>query len=673
MALVLTLFAPSGLSDSKLYNCSIVPAALLFALIGSLSSTTDSPVLLAATDLGKVVIVAKRDSRSPYQIVRSLPTRLDRSPILLLDYVTLSDTVGALIAVNRNGQVSVLKESDSSFVIKRFSLMRTIDSICRVGPRFAITSDGSTLNFSIQATLDIMISTPQTILSSPPSRILTCVSSSDEYLVLDTASSLAKCSIQATKSEIEPGNIGHKISTALKLLTQNLDYQDHLKSEEQQVDTLIQNINLAIQAGTGKSHFTLRISPKIESDLSTLILSLMVPSFLNSLKFWSLSLSIKQGDDTHSYSIPLEDFQAPKASKTKSQIPALQYRLGVPYHSLHPMGITAYINFHIASHLPRKKSQAGDEPMVLVPADGSEYATFLLGDFKFDALQLMVRSKAESESKPKAANLSFQARMRQILTMGNRSALTSANSSPLTMDLNLSSWTLPSWNELSEDKISALLGSLFKSLPTTSSKISDPSNSDSLTFVVESSINGALATILIRSFSEAGKSADARPALGKSKKPISKLSSKELACVVSIMAKGRGEEVRSAIVRRIAGISYSSTNAAKEDVSMARELTESLQDPWRQVMRLETAFFEIEQKLVRFLEYKQWRQSHKGHPRVLKTASYLHEYEGAQSQEKRPPDVPNFDAVNKEATALLTNVTALYHQVRNIIGEKYAF
>lgn len=534
-----------------------------------------------------------------------------------------------------------------------------------------MNSEGSILSFAITATPDIMLSAPQSMLSSPPSRSLARLANSNGYIVLDTTSSLAKCEIGATKSDIEPRNIGQKISNALSLLTQNLDYQDQLKAEELQVDTLIQIINLAIQAGTAKSHFALRISPKIDSDSSSLILSLVVPSYLNSLKFWYVSLSIKQGDDIYSYSIPLEDFQSPKASKAKSRIPSLQYRIRLSQHSLHPLNISAYINFHIESHLPHRRPPTGDKPMVLIPSDGSEYATFPLGNFKFDALQLSERSKVESEFKSKAANLSFQARLRHLLSMGNRSPLTAVTASPLTMDLNLSVWTLPTWSELSEDKISSLFGSLFKTLPTASSRPSDASTSDDLTFLLKSSMNDALATIIIRTLSEAEKSADSRSSLGK--RSNAKLSAKQLSCKVSLTAKGGGEELRSALVRRIAGIPISSTKSTKEDVNMARELTESLQDPWRQVMRLETSFFELEQQLVRFLEYKQWRQSSKGHPRVIKTANYLHEYEGAQSQEKRPPDVPNFDAVNKEATALLTNVIALYHQVRIIIGDKYAF
>lgn len=526
--------------------------------------------------------------------------------------------------------------------------------------------------FSIDRTAsEILLTAPRSIISSP-SALCLAPSTSQHVLVLDSSCSLAKCSLDDVSSSIESGSTGQKISKALQLLTRNLDQQDALKTEEAQIDTLTQQINLAIHAGARKSQFVLRISPKIETDSSTFILSLVVPSYLRSLALWSIALSVKQGSQHSSFSIPLEDFQAPKTSKAKSSIPALQYRLRLASHSLHPLTISSYLVFHISSLLPRKHERKGDEPMLLTTSDDSEYATFPLGDFKFDALQLMARSKNEVGINAKMISSNFRSRLRHILTLGNRTSLTVATPSSRTFEFSMSIWTFPSWLELSEEKITSLMGSSFKSLPT-NLKNGEPTSSGTTTHL-ETAIGGAFSTIVFStSPSDPQRRAASPLSLEKGRNGHHSAHTKHIACRISLTAQNRAEEVRASIVHRLASIAPSSKLPAKEDTNMARELTESLQDPWRQVMRLEARFFELEQELVRFLEYKQWRQSNQGFPRVLKTASYLHEYVGAQSQEKRAPDVPRFEAVNEESTALASDILALYRQVRNLLEEKYAF
>ena len=651
-----------------------VPLALLSSLIGSNSLEKDAQVLLAATNLGSINLLLKRNANSSVEILRSIPNRLDSSPIILLDYIMLSDSLGVIIIINRNGQVSVLKNSDSSFSIRRFSLMRKISSVCRIDSTFVFSSGISIYSFSITADPEILLSSPQIISSSSLPLSIVRLFSSQSIAILDSHACLTKWSLGSPLNVTEAGNTGQRIAKTLQLLTQNLDLQDSLKSEEQQIDGLIQNVNLSIHAGSIKNHFNLRISPKIETDSLTLVLSLVVPTYLNSHKYWSIAITLHQEGLLNSYSIPLEEFKVPHNSKSKNPISTLQHRIRLQNYSLHPLTVHGYLNFHISSMVLKKKVRKGDESMLLVPSDSTDYATFPLGVFIFDALQLLARAKTDLIFKAKSAPSNFRSRLLHLLNAGNRSSLNATKPSPLTFDLNMSVWHFPSWvSTVSEDNLSSLFGIISKSVGTSLNKPSDASSSDSISLALESPVIDALVTLLLQPISDADRAFDTHSSLQSHKKSLQKISRKHLSCITSITAKEKAQEVRSSIVRRLSSSPHPTLKPHQDDLNMAKELNEALQDSWREVMRLEGRFSEVEHKLVRFLEYKQWRESNKGYSRVSKTSSYLHQYEASQSQDKHEIEVPNFAVLNQESDLLASHVLSLYHQVRKIIKDKYAF
>jgi hypothetical protein len=629
-------------------------------LCGSKVDISSHSILLVATSFGRLLITSGNVEEDENRIESVIPSQLENQLIIHMAILNLSTKNNVIMLIGVEGKVVILSETSNHFLrTRRYDLGHPITSATVVNHHIIFISGGIVYICGIECdetgNKGIMLNFPEKVVSSP--RALGLASTSSNLIFVYMANnSIVKLDLKSRRDEGRTYDAAQKISGALSLLSSLSEEQESLKCEESRIDELIQHLNLAIHVGSLKKQFTLRISPKIESHQFLLSITLSPPPYIQYLRYWSITLNFTQSDQTWSHSIPLEGFLASSNSKMSS---SLSFRLHIPQPSLHPMNVRAFVCFHTSMLLPmvqepKKSSISG----FLQSSSENPLASFLIGEYNFDALDMLLRTKHPSTNSVKNSEMSFRHRLRRIMFLGNQHSRNLANPSPLTMDLNFGVWTFSTWMDwkaIPEEVLISIFGNILRSVSTSSIVGASKSNASSYYDGVQTHLETSLGNTV---------SIKIRPvtASERSSNTTSTVAGNSLVCACTIhgVDHGGAEEIRSAIVSRIASKLKSRSGLAiehgsAEEITMMKSLGRSLQSQWKEIQKLEDALNSLKSTRVQYFKFVRGGGSYPLNGNHVTAA------------------MPSFLSALDSSKMLVNELKALYYQLRQLLAEKHVF
>lgn len=642
-------------------------------MFGVNSIPIESPYTIVATSLGEINAFDDLRTKAS-KLITSLNPRRIESRMILMDIINIPETLEALILVFGDGRISVTSVIDKTAKTQHFSLSRPITSACIIKHSIYFTSEGCIYSTDIlrnpSSHKGVVITSIKPNFHSPRALSVSRLFTSRKLVVLESGNTLLVWNTESEVYDPSSKDAKQKISTSLQLLTQNLEHQEQLQNEESQVNDLIQRVNSAIHIGGRKNSFNVVMKLKSELGLfPTLAIALVPPNYLSSSSksHWYLSINTKQGDTCNSWSIPFEKLIETSTSSV------LSYRLKIPLKSLEPLNVTAYAHFGLGSILSKaKKSRETNNVINLRPEGEYEVASFLLGEFTFDAIDMLVKDKRDIAKKDDTSCRSFFQRLRLLILAGNKSAPTQTITFPIDMVLNFSRWTFPDWsvwNKISEEQIAPFFGALVRSSNTSKAQQASLfSSKDAITAYLSSTGDARGVSLMLRP---------------KDPSSPSELCSTLVAALhcSSNLDFAAVSQTRSSIMSRVASKSDKKVKFEAEQILAAKSLSKEMNSKfWPEILHIFTLFAEVESKWRQFEEYKRWSDKKRSENLDPIFAACNDSYEDqnystmsssvVESQSR--PTLPSLLQTNEEAQVIFEKLLALYIELRQKVGLKYA-
>jgi hypothetical protein len=650
------------LSDESgvLAKGSAIPSSLFNAIQPGCGN---KDVCFVSTSFGRIFVSpVNDDGKLPEANVKILTPLVNQS-IVWTSSFAISSQLAGLILIGSGGTVVIMTEVANRLRTRKFQLSLPITSACVVNNHIVFISDGSV--FSSQITCDaslVLLTQSEKQISSRLARSLVHIPGTSRVVVYCSDQVILEFDYKVKEVNRKPKKAAEMISGVLSLLEGVSEQQEIIQERERQIDDLIMHVNTGLHAGTIKTQFGIRIVPKIENGRVSLSLSLSVPPFLTSLRHWSATLSVSQSTWQWSQSIPLSEFQAQKKSLSVPSPSTLTHLIELPLLSLHPISIRSFVSFHFSdidfatSHQDKTTSEnfsaSVSDPRV---------AIFPIGEHTFDALDLCVRTKRISSASGKNRKMPFHFRLRQVLESNRQQRQESATSSLTTMDLNFSIWSFTTWLDWKAIPESVLVNIFGNILQTGSSKASVSAIGDvkSSVFTLANgiqipmeAITGSLISVQLRPITDSDRSSSSH---GQSF-PTKSVSLKSLACVISFNSpETELKQLRAALLSRVRNsiLSGSPEPSSPDEISTLKTFTRGVQSSWKGITSLESSLNNLKSMRAQLQPHRDQVYSHAA----------------ASSAIGLPPSLAQ--ALNV-ARALSQELDALYHQLRQLCGNKLA-